>query len=596
MAACASFVGARRVKFVGIIALLAGLAKSAPAPEWTLIQDDHFEIYSQHGDNASVRASLLWFEQLQAFFAAAGLNPRLDERVRVIAFGSVKDYDSYRSRPTADAYYIGTDTRDYIVMPSLAPDKFGVAAHEYAHVVLRAASLSGKAHLPGWLEEGLAEFFSTVHISNNRCEIGGDIRGHLQTLRSRTWMPISRLLEAHPASLRDREQSSLFYAQSWALTKMLIASPAYRTQFPALVAAISSGQKSDVALEQTYGRSLGEIAADMRTSHSEGPILAPGITVRPIKAKSSELTSLAASQILAELLLAAGELDRAQAIYEDLSRESPQNTEISAALGTIALRKGDSTKARAEWRHAIEQGSKDANLCYQYAAMAEDAGVSIEEVRAALERAISLKPDFDDARFKLALLESSASHYESALNQLKAMRVVAPNRAFGYWVAMAFAQDQLGQHDNSNISAQKALQFAITEHERAQARELAYVADTELTVQFTRDADGNPTLTTTRVVRGARNWNPFIEPQDQLRQATGQLRTVECGGNKIVGITIDTTGGLLQLLIPDPQHVLIQGASEFTCGPQPARAVTVEYAAFDKKAQAAGILRGMEIR
>ena len=214
-----------------------------------------------------------------------------------------------------------------------------------------------------------------------------------------------------------------------------------------------------------------------------------------------------------------------------------------------------------------------------------------------MERAITLNPDFDDARFKLALLESNAASYEAALKQLQAMRTVAPTRGFGYWIAMAFAQDQLGQHDEARSAARKALAFAATEHERTQAIQLAFVANTELTVQFSRDAHGNPQVTTARIARGTQSWNPFIEPQDRIRRAEGQLRSVECGNNKITGVSVDTPAGSLKLAIPDPQHILVRGVTEFTCGPQPPTAIRVEYAASsDDNAQASGILRGMQIR
>jgi hypothetical protein len=583
------------MKLLCAACLLTALSNAAPAPTWTRIQSAHFEIYSQQGDSANVRASLMWFEQLHAFFAAAGLNLKTADRVRVIGFRSVKDYDAYRLRPTADAYYVGTESREYIVMPSLDPGKFGVAAHEYAHVVLHE---SGK-HLPSWLNEGIAEFFSTVHISNAQCEMGGDIRSHSQLLHSRAWMPLSRLLDTNSEALQNREQSSLFYAQSWAFTRMLLLSPEYRVRLPEMIAALVSGEAGATALAEVYGKSLASMTEDMRAFVSSGmakPIRAPGIKIESVKATSSELTSFDARSMLAELLLASGELERAQALYDDLSRESPERAEISAALGTIALRKGDSTRARMKWKQAIAQGIRDANLCYRYAIVADQAGLPANEIRPALERAIALKGDFDDARFKLALLESNASNYESELKQLKAMRAIAPSRAFGYWLAMAYAEDQLGQHDESKLSAQQALHFAATPQERRQATELAFVADTELTVQFTRDANGNPQVTTTRVARGTQSWNPFIEPQDRIRRAEGRLRSVECGNDKITGVAIDTPAGPLQLIIADPQHVLVRGATEFTCGPQPAREVRVEYAASENNTNGAGILRGMQIQ
>ncbi len=570
-------------------------AGAAPPPAWNLLQSPHFEIYYQ-GDEGSARSTLLRFEQLRALFVEAGV--QLDTRppVRVMGFRSVKEYNAYRLRPTAAAYYIGTETRDYIVMPVLGPGEFPIAAHEYAHLVLHA----GGVHLPAWLNEGLAEFFSTVRIGSRECRMGGDIRSHVETLRRRSWIPLPQLFATRSESLRNREEASLYYAQSWALTEMLLAAPEYRPRFPMLISSLNAGLSSSTALTRVYGATLEAITADMRARINRGAftrLAVPGVAVAGIKASSSALSSFASRSALAELLAAAGDLNRAAALYCDLARESPGDPDISAALGTIAFRQGDLSGARLKWKQALAQGVTDANLCYRYAIVAADAGVPANEIRPALERAVALNPGFDDARFKLALLEANTSNYEPALRQLKAMRGVSPSRSFAYWVAVSSAEDELGHHVAAKLSAQKALAFAATPEERAQASSLAYAADTELTVQFTRDANGNPQFVTTRVPRGTQNWSPFVEPQDHMRRADGQLRSVECDKDKVTGIAVDTAQGLLQLAIPDPLHVLIRGVTEFTCGPQPPRTVTVEYAASGSKTGGDdGVLRGMEIR
>jgi tetratricopeptide (TPR) repeat protein len=405
-------------------------------------------------------------------------------------------------------------------------------------------------------------------------------------------------MTTRPDAIASRSESSLFYAQSWALTEMLLVAPDYREHFPELVSALASGVSSAVALTRVYGKSLDAITSDMRNrlSSAAPPMSAPGLPLSNIRSTSSVLTPLAANSLLAELLLASGELSRAEVMYRDLARESPGNPEISAALGTIALRRGDKTGAQSYWKQALAEGIADPVLCFHYAVLAGDSGVAEEEIRPALERAIELKPDFDDARFQLALIENNSGHYGEALGQLAAMREVSPARRFSYWLTTAYAQDQLAMHTESKLAAQKALGFAATEGERTQASELAYVADTELTVQFTRDAHGNPQVTTTRVARGTQTWNPFVEPQDQMHRAHGLLRAVECGANEqITGFAVDTTEGALKLTIPDPQHVLIRGDNEFTCGPQAARSVTVDYAASPNKRNGEGVLRGMEV-
>ena len=95
--------------------------------------------------------------------------------------------------------------------------------------------------------------------------------------------------------------------------------------------------------------------------------------------------------------------------------------EVLAALGTIALTRGDTGGAVASWKRAVELGVADADLCYRYAVLADGRGLP---VRAALERALALRPDFDDARFKLALLEKNAGHAEAAVDQLRAAGLV----------------------------------------------------------------------------------------------------------------------------------------------------------------------------
>src|SRR5579863_8774801 len=161
------------VATAGVLAALA----AAPADEWRLARSPHFEVYAQSGDDVSARAMALWLEQLRALVQThTGLD--LDGRppVRVMAFHSVSDYDPYRIHPNSDAYYLGSESRDYIVMAGLGPEQFGVAAHEYAHVALRAAG----AALPVWLGEGLAEVLSTVRITARGNTIGGDLAARVQ--------------------------------------------------------------------------------------------------------------------------------------------------------------------------------------------------------------------------------------------------------------------------------------------------------------------------------------------------------------------------------------------------------------------------------
>jgi tetratricopeptide (TPR) repeat protein len=296
------------------------------------------------------------------------------------------------------------------------------------------------------------------------------------------------------------------------------------------------------------------------------------------------LTAFAARALLADLHFASGELAAAEQLYGALVRERPLDPAIHAALGALALRRGDPAGALAAWKRAIELGIADAALCFRYAVLADERGLP---ARAALERAIALRPDFDDARFKLALIEKNGEHSEAAIAQLRTMREVAPARAYAWWSAMADALLSLGRRAEAKEAAVQAQTYAGSPEERDRAARLEWLAATELAVEV----DGG-NVRAVRVPAGEVR-NPFIAPGDQPRRVEGDLREVVCGVNTI-RLMVDTEEGTLALDVPDPSRVEIRHAGaaafEFTCGPQGSRKVVVEYAATSL------VLRGLELR
>ncbi len=568
---------------------------------WTLVRTSHFEVYSRAGERDG-RSALLWFEQLRAFFVRAGITQAGGDLashgpVRVIGFQSAKEYAAFRPSATADAFFLSSETRDYIVMPGLGSEEFAPAAHEYAHLALRLLGV----RLPPWLAEGIAEFFSTVHIAERECVIGGDLPIRKLALRRRPWIPLAQLVELTENSpiRADRNQADIFYAESWALTDMLIFSPAYAPRFSELLAEMASGASDAETIARIYGKPLSGIMADLyaweQTPRSGLPL--PGIPNVSQDVQVSQLTGFESRFVLADLLLTNGDLNRAEGMYRTLANEQPDSAPALVALGNIAFRKGDRQTAREEWRLAMAQGIRDARLCYEYSILAEDAGLPADEVGAALRRAIELKPDFDDARYKLALLENNHGHYESAVQQLRAMRSVGAKRAYGYWTAMASALTEMDHREEAKQAAAMALHYATSAEERASAKRLAYVAATDLTVQFSRDGNGNLQLITARKPHGSGDWNPFIEPGDHIQYVEGQIRKVECSAGKITGFRVESASGAIEVSLPDPTHVLIRGGTpEFVCGAEDGRKVAIEYATSGKQGATDGILRGMQFR
>ena len=252
------------------LALLAGSAPLAAQSTWARCRSPHFEVYSEAGAQAAC-SGLAWFEQLRVFFQQrTSLSADTRSLVRVIAFRSPAEYEPYRLRQIADAYFVGAEARDYIVMPGLAARQYGMAAHEYAHLLMHA----GGFRLPAWLSEGLAEIFSTVEIGSHSSTVGSMLQEHFQLLQRRSWIPLPVLLSLQTESLDrgDRDTAGMFYAESGALAHLLMLSPDYAPKFPVFVAALVSGVPAAEALANTYARPVDAVAHDLH-AWTERPIV-----------------------------------------------------------------------------------------------------------------------------------------------------------------------------------------------------------------------------------------------------------------------------------------------------------------------------------
>jgi hypothetical protein len=90
-----------------------------------------------------------------------------------------------------------------------------VILHEYAHLLFRH---NGRIW-PMWLNEGMADIYSTFQAGGYRATIAQPIRPYLIQLSQRPWMPLKELFEVNHDSpqYNEGERQGTFYAESWLL-------------------------------------------------------------------------------------------------------------------------------------------------------------------------------------------------------------------------------------------------------------------------------------------------------------------------------------------------------------------------------------------
>src|SRR5579885_3163077 len=230
---------------------------------WTRMKSPNFEMYTTAGER-SARDTLRYFEQVHSFFmqrmpdasARAKQSP-----VQIVAFNSLKEYEPFRPNEFATAYYHSTAERDYIVMSHTGSETFPLAIHEYTHLVVRHANMK----FPPWLNEGIAELYSTLRPMGDKILVGSLIEGRRYALLNEKWVPLATILDADRGSpyYNEKDKAGSLYNEGWALTHMLALSPAYHSQFSAVIRAIRNGTPSTEALSAVYKKPIGEIERDL---------------------------------------------------------------------------------------------------------------------------------------------------------------------------------------------------------------------------------------------------------------------------------------------------------------------------------------------
>ena len=217
-----------RLKWLVIGALFCA-ADAYSQSKWIRMQSPNFEAYSSAGER-DTRDALRYFERVRDFFLQVNQRePPKPVPVYVVVFGSEKEYAPYRFNESATAYYFGGADRDYIVMGRTGEQAAQIAVHEYVHLVARHAGLK----FPPWLNEGIAELYSTLRMQGDKALVGDLIPGRLQALFTEKWVPLSVILSAGPDSpyYNEKNKAGSLYNEGWALVHMLQLSPEYASKY-----------------------------------------------------------------------------------------------------------------------------------------------------------------------------------------------------------------------------------------------------------------------------------------------------------------------------------------------------------------------------
>lgn len=233
------------------------------------------------------------------------------------------------------AYFAALADINYIVLaPSVNREfTYQVIFHEYTHFLVSRSS----PRLPRWLNEGLAEFYSTFNGSDqdDRTIIGRPIPRHVARLREvGGFIPLKKFLD--PTSLAellsDQRNVQRFYAQAWALTHFLILGDkgAYRTKLREFMAATRTSESPEQAFQRIFAGDLTAIETGMRRAVNGMSLPAlqlPRVDVQ-IDGTVAPMAEIDAQQVQADLLVRHGAFDDAEKRLAKAAALDPQHVAV----------------------------------------------------------------------------------------------------------------------------------------------------------------------------------------------------------------------------------------------------------------------------
>lgn len=530
----------------GVLAAVLLSATSLTAgPSWFVARSSHFEVYAT-GSPARATDALEMFEHARAFFTAYFSLPESKRApIRVLVLSGKNEFAPYRTNESDEAFYQPARDRDYIVMKDFNGDSFNVVAHEYVHAALGLKGLD----LPPWLAEGMAEFFSSVALAKGKARLGAEPPGRLRALEGARLMKVPELLAVtrHSQAYTASDHASLFYAESWALTHMLMVDPRYRDGASQLIALVQAGADSADALTQVYGKTATEVDRDLwqyvsRAHYAFFTIDFAAPPPAPAAAPPAAVAEFDASLVVADMLAAkiGKDLD-ARALLDALEREQPDHLGLLETRAFFEQRIGGAAAGDPYFKRAIDHGSQNPAVLAEYAL---HLGLTDpDRASALLARALTLAPDDPEIRIHSAAILIRLEKPEDAMTTIARITRVPPDLEFEYYQIVANGHAMIGDFDAAAVAAAKVMAAARTPEERRFASSLVATVG---------------------------------RPPDSTKIVDGRIKNLNCDGPVPI-LEISTTAGALRLAIDDPNKIVIAGGGagaklNLDCGEQDAPA------------------------
>jgi len=406
----------RRFRLIPIfLALFFVFSSLKGARQWRQVDTPHFRVFSDSGERDS-RKIALEFERFREMFSKV-FNLNLEEGVQldIFLFRDRKTFDQYSIRHQGKAVGISGlfssgpwENMIAMVKGWNRDSTLRTVFHEYTHYLVR------KLDWPLWLNEGVAEFYSTFDAGDKEVTLGAPIAEHVLLLRERSLMPMDVMSSAKEMGhfYEDDSQVHLFYAQAWALVHLLqfTENEDLRGRYRSFLARIKSPSVDPArAFELVFGDY--PLEKELRRYVRQRAYMVSKIEMSTdveLETKVQEIAEAVAVAHLGRLALQMDHPVEADEHFKRALRKQPDLPEALEGLARIALTKQNFSEAEGLLEKVVAQRPDDFLAHWLHVYSLNGNMLSGDELRAKAEKIIDecdqvirINPEFSEAYRRL---------------------------------------------------------------------------------------------------------------------------------------------------------------------------------------------------
>lgn len=494
-----------------IVVVFSVSSASAAKGEWVKVRSKNFQLLGNASEK-EIRAAAAKLERFRETFRQFFTDVNFDSTVpvNVVVLGSDESFPNFRpfnedgkKTDSVKGYFQSGETANYIVL-SVADGKtpdYRRVFHEYAHFLINENL--GRSHVPPWLNEGLAEYFETAEIENDRsAALGGWRDEHLLLLRANKLIPFEAFFEADYYSLRRQGNhgASLFYAQAWALTHYLMrgsdGGAARSAELNKYTQLVLSGKSHKYAFAEAFQTDYAAMERELK-KYIEQKNFRAATVITDIKNKSAfggEMQSESATEaeakiVLGDLLYQSEQLPEAAALFEEALRFGGASSLAHSSLGLVKMKQGKIEEAEKHAEKAVRLDDKNYLAHYRLAYILSREGMTdygfvsnytharAAQIRESLDKAIALNPNYPESYKLYAFVNSVRGEaIDRAVEYLDRALEFAPGNQ---WNQMRVAELAMRQEDfgKARNIARKIYETAPDDRLRVYAKNTIYRID-----------------------------------------------------------------------------------------------------------------------